>query len=194
MSSLWDWTRSTGIVASILAVGSIVWGLRFSARATGNRLRPNWWLDLHNWLGGLALAFTAAHVVFAVATTDEGLSWLDAILPGRARDLGRALDWGIIAFYVFALVVFTSWPKKRFARKIWRTIHVLSLPALLLVGLHTFQMGSDAPTVALRVLTVALVAVTLYPIGLRLMGLRDRRTRRGRDSDAARRGPDRSPR
>ncbi len=46
------------------------WGLLFSARETGTRLRPAWWLDLHKWLGGLALVFTAVHLVVAFADSD----------------------------------------------------------------------------------------------------------------------------
>jgi hypothetical protein len=45
---MWYLTRSTGIVATLLAAAALVWGFLFSARATGRRLRPNWWLDLHN--------------------------------------------------------------------------------------------------------------------------------------------------
>jgi methionine sulfoxide reductase heme-binding subunit len=175
MTIWWYLTRSTGIVAAILAVGSVVWGTRFSARATGTRLRPNWWLDLHNWLGGLALAFTIVHVVAAVADSDSGLRVIDALVPGQAQDLATAVSFGVVATYLFVLVVFTSWPKKRLPRRAWRAIHLLSLPALVLVGVHTFQLGSDAASTALRVLTVSLVAMVLYPLGLRLFSLRSRR-------------------
>ena len=48
MTIWWYLTRSTGIVATVLAFGAIIWGTRFAGRATGTRLRPNWWLDLHN--------------------------------------------------------------------------------------------------------------------------------------------------
>ena len=44
----WYLTRATGIVATVLAVAALVFGFLFSARETGNRRRPNWWLDLHN--------------------------------------------------------------------------------------------------------------------------------------------------
>ena len=172
MTIWWYLTRSTGIVATVLAVGSIVWGTRFSARATGTRLGPNWWLDLHNWLGGLALAFTIAHVAFSVLDSDSGLRFVDALIPGQAKDSTTAVSLGVVATYAFVLVVGTSWPRKRFGRRVWRAIHLLSLPAIVLVGLHTFQMGSDAPSTVLRALTVGLVAVMLYPFGLRLFGLR----------------------
>jgi predicted ferric reductase len=174
VSTLWYLTRSTGIVAAILAAGSIVWGTRFSARATGARLRPNWWLDLHNWLGGLALCFTTAHVLFAIIDDTSGIDLLDAVVPGHARVGSAAVSWGVIAFDVFVIVVFTSWPRKRFGRRTWRVVHLISLPAMILVGLHTFRLGSDSSTVALRLTAVALTGLMLYPLGLRVSGLRRR--------------------
>lgn len=173
--TVWSYlTRSTGIVASVLAVGSIVWGVRFSARATGNRLRPNWWLDLHNWLGGLALGFTLAHVIVALIDSDSGIGLLDAVLPGHANDSTGRLLWGLLAMYGFALVVFTSWPKKRFGRRTWRALHLVSLPSIVLVGLHAFLFGSDAGSNALRFATLASVAVMVYPLVLRILGLKRR--------------------
>lgn len=53
MDDLWfNLSRATGIVATILAVAALVWGFFFSARNFGDKYKPAWWLDLHNWLGG----------------------------------------------------------------------------------------------------------------------------------------------
>ena len=57
----WYLSRSSGIVAMVLIVAALVWGFFFSARATGTKRRPKWWLDLHNYLGGLAFAFVIIH-------------------------------------------------------------------------------------------------------------------------------------
>mgnify|MGYP003348278521 CR=1 FL=1 len=51
----WYLTRATGIVAAILSVAALALGLYFSSRNTGSRQKPNWWLSLHNYLGGLTL-------------------------------------------------------------------------------------------------------------------------------------------
>ena len=54
-------------------LASLAWGFLFSARETGTRLRPAWWLDLHKGLGGLALIFTVVHLVAAFADSDLGV-------------------------------------------------------------------------------------------------------------------------
>ena len=66
-------SRSTGIVALLLVVAALLWGFLFSSRATGKHLRPNWWLDLHNWLGGLALVFTGLHLVTVWLNSDAAI-------------------------------------------------------------------------------------------------------------------------
>ncbi len=84
MSNLWLYlSRATGIVATVLIVLALAWGLFFSARATGSRRRPNWWLDLHKYLGGLAFVFTLLHVAAThasmVRSSRHGL-WFQATL------------------------------------------------------------------------------------------------------------------
>ena len=176
MSQWWYFlSRSSGIVATVLASGSIVWGLRFSARETGSRLRPNWWLDLHKWLGGLTLAFTALHLLAVFADSDTGIGFWDLFVPGRARLDTTAIAWGVIASDIFAVVVWTSWPKLRLRRWLWRAIHVTSIPATVLVGIHAYQIGSDATTFAFRAMLVVLTAIGAYPLYLRLLEVARRR-------------------
>ena len=62
----WYATRSAGIVAWVLLALSVLWGLALSTKVFGKRPRPNWLLDLHRFLGGLAVVFTAVHVVAIV--------------------------------------------------------------------------------------------------------------------------------
>jgi predicted ferric reductase len=165
---LWYLSRASGIVAMVLMVASLGWGLLFSSRETGKRLRPAWWLDLHNWLGGLALVFTAIHIVAAFADSDLAIGLKQALVPGTASNRSGALTWGVIAFYGLLVVVFTSWPKKLFKRRVWRVIHLLSVPATLFACMHAYMMGSDASTVWFKVLLVLLAGAASYPLVIRL--------------------------
>src|SRR3954471_22920371 len=103
----WYLSRATGVVATILAVAALVMGLFFSARNTGRRLRPAWWLDLHNWLGGLTLVFTIVHVVAIFADSDAGIGVAQVFIPGTASTSSWAVTWGVLAMYVFAIVTLT---------------------------------------------------------------------------------------
>lgn len=165
---LWYLTRSTGIVAAVLMLAALGWGFLFSARETGMRLRPAWWLDLHNGLGGLAMIFTGIHLVTAFADSDLGISLVSVFVPGTAKAQATALTWGVLAFYGLVAVVFTTWPRKLRRRRAWRIIHLLSVPATVLVGLHAYQLGSDAHTTGFKVIVPVLVALSMYPLAVRV--------------------------
>ncbi|MEO6571913.1 MAG: ferric reductase-like transmembrane domain-containing protein, partial [Ilumatobacteraceae bacterium] len=128
---MWYLTRSTGIVAAVLAILALAGGFLFSARETGRRQQPNWWLDLHNWLGGATLIFTVVHVVTAYADRDTGLAVVNLFVPGTASLDRLAVSWGVIAVYLFATSVLTSWPRRRGSRRTWRILHLGSVAGVV---------------------------------------------------------------
>ena len=175
MTDLWWFlSRATGIVATILAVAALAWGFFFSSRNTGTRLRPAWWLDLHNWLGGLALVFTAAHLLTVLVDRGSGIGVIHILVPNTASTRTWPMTWGVIATYLFTVVVFTSWPRRRFTKPVWRALHLTSGVGVVLAGLHAYQAGSDARLLATRIGLLVATAVGTYALGLRLFGSRRR--------------------
>lgn len=165
----WYLSRSSGIVATVLIVAALVWGFFFSARATGTRRGPKWWLDLHNYLGGLAFAFVIVHIVAVYQDQLSGIGLLQVFVPMTAPGWAWGITWGVLATYVFALVVFTSWPRKRGSRRVWLTIHFMSVPAAVVAGVHAWMVGSSRGQLWFSVLLVALVGFAVYPAVLRLL-------------------------
>ncbi len=159
---MWYLTRSTGIVATVLAVAALAWGFFFSARATGTRLRPAWWLDLHNWLGGATLAFTGVHVAAAWLDSTSGIGIQQIIVPGTAGTDPWAITWGVIATYLFTVVVVTTWPRRWANRTGWRIVHLSSVAATALALLHAFQSGSDSTRVVFKAGIVVCASVATY--------------------------------
>jgi predicted ferric reductase len=177
--TMWYLTRATGIVATVLAVASLAWGFLFSARETGTRRRPNWWLDLHNWLGGLALIFTLAHIVTAYADRELGVRLASVFVPGVASTDRWALAWGVIGAWSFAVTVLTSWPRRLFSRRTWRIVHLGSVVGLALTIVHAEQLGTDVGSKPAQALALLLVAAATYTLGLRLFGVIAKRRNRG---------------
>jgi DMSO/TMAO reductase YedYZ heme-binding membrane subunit len=169
VSLWWYITRSTGLIAGALIVASVMFGLTFSARNVPGRATPAWWVDLHRWLGGLALGFTAVHLAATVLDPDSGLGWGAALLPERASALTRAITWGVVSFWLLVVVVFTTWPKRRLRLKAWRMLHLLSIPATYLMALHTIEVGTDAKGAPLLAFAASCVPMVVYPLALRLL-------------------------
>lgn len=180
MSELWNYlARASGIVATVLLVLALLAGLLFSARATGERRRPKWWLDLHNYLGGLAFVFTVVHIVAIFNDQLSGIGLTEIFVPMTADGWEWGITWGVIATYVFAAVVFTSWPRKRLSRRAWLAVHLLSVPATVMAAGHAWMVGSSRHGRWFQGLLALLAGLAVYPVVLRLAGVLARRSGRG---------------
>ena len=179
MSDFWTvLTAASGVVATVLIVLALGGGLLFSARATGTRPRPNWWLDLHNYLGGLAFAFSVVHVFAAFHDRLSGIGLLQIFVPMTAKGWTWGITWGVLAMYAFAAVVFTSWPKKRMSRRTWLVVHLVSIPATFLVATHAWMIGTDRNELWLQALLGLLAGLAVYPGVLRLFSVSANRKKR----------------
>lgn len=172
---MWFLTRSSGVVALVLIAAAVIDGVLFSGRATGRWRRPNWWMDLHRGLGGYALAFTVLHLLTAYGA-DIGVGLATVLVPGAATESTTAYTLGVLATYAVALAVITSWPRRRLPRRLWHVLHVLTVPAAVLAGIHAQQLGSDALSSWYTVVLLVLVATVSYAVAIRLTGVVARRT------------------
>ena len=167
---MWYLSRATGIVAAVLAVAALAVGLlvlgsgdrhappaRLVARPAQLARRPR--ADLHR----------RPHR-HAYLDGDAGLSLASLFVPGVATSQRLALAWGVVAAYLFATTVLTSWPRKRFSRRTWRILHLGSVVGVALAFVHAYQMGTDGSGRAFRIGVLLLVAVGTYTLFIRLIG------------------------
>jgi predicted ferric reductase len=160
---LWWYTaRAGGIVAWALLGLSVLWGLALSTKALGRRPRPNWILDLHRFLGGLALIFTGVHVVAIMADSYVHFGLTEVLVPFTGTWHPAAVAWGIMGAYFLVAVEITSLLRRRLSKRLWRATHFLSFPLFALTTVHALSAGTDRATFALRWGIIATaVAVTV---------------------------------
>lgn len=176
MNDLWWYlSRSSGVVATVLIVAALTWGLFFSARATGHRRRPKWWLDLHNYLGGLAFIFTVLHIGVVYQDDLNSIGLTEIFIPMTAEGWQWGITWGVISTYIFAAVVFTSWPKKRLSRRNWLIVHLLSIPATVMAAGHAWMVGSSQNGLWFQAMLALMAGLSVYPAVLRLASVGSKR-------------------
>lgn len=157
----WYIARSGGIIAWVLLAISMFWGLALSSRFLGKRPKPNWMLDLHRFVGGLATVFTLVHVVALMLDTYVGFSLANVLVPFTGSYHPLAVGWGVIAMYFLIAVEITSLLRKKLSKRAWRATHYLSFPLFALASLHGLQAGSDRtarPFVVANIVVIVLVA------------------------------------
>lgn len=166
MDQLWWYVaRSAGIVSWGLLAASVLWGLALSTKVFGKRPRPNWLLDLHQWLGTLTMVFIGVHVAGLMLDSYTHFGVTDVLVPFASDWDPSAVAWGVVAFYLLLAVEGTALARRWLPKKVWRSVHYLSFPVFVLATVHGVAAGTDATTtfaVATVVVVVAMVAMLSF--------------------------------
>jgi len=158
----WYTARAGGIVAWALMALGVLWGLALSTKVLRGKPRPNWVLDLHRFLGGLAVVFTVVHVVAIVSDSYVHFGLTEVLVPFTGDWHPVAVAWGIIGAYFLAAVEITSLLRRRLPKRLWRATHFLSFPLFVLTTVHALSAGTDRDSFLLRWGVIATcVAVTV---------------------------------
>ena len=163
MSGQFPWyvARSAGLVAWALLAASVLWGLALSTKILSPKVRPNWILDLHRWLGGLALTFTGVHVVSLLFDTYVHFGLVSVLVPFATSWHPGAVAWGVVSLYLLAAVEVTSLLKSRIPKSVWRKTHFASFVLFVTSTVHGLTAGTDTGATMLRIgalMTAALFA------------------------------------
>ncbi len=165
----WYLSRSSGIVALVLLVLSMVWGVLLSTRVLRPHDRPAWLLDLHQWLGGTALVMTGLHMfgLYLDGYIDYGFTEL--LVPGASDYRPVAVAIGILSLYVMVTVQATSYMRRWLSKRVWRGIHVLSYGLVWSAAIHAGMAGTDTVNRAYQVLALVLTMVAVVATVLRVV-------------------------
>ena len=158
----WYVSRSTGIVAWALLALAVLWGLALSTRALGRRPAAPWLLDVHRFLGGLAVIFTLFHLVSLMLDPWASFSLGELLIPFRSSWKPGPVAWGIVAFYLLLAVEISSLLKKRMSTRVWHGIHLLSYVLYAVATIHLLTAGTDRINPILRWSVLATVGAVIF--------------------------------
>lgn len=194
----WYFSRSSGMVAAILLVLSLVWGAFMATRALRPLDRPAWMLAMHRWFSGLAVVGVVVHLASLVADNYVHFGVKELFVPMASSWKPGAVAIGVVATYLFVLVQSTSLAMKHLPKRVWRGIHMTSYLMTWMVFMHAGLAGTDVSNRVYQAvaLLLAILAVTATMLRVLLGRFGDRRgaaravpaggaTRSVRSSDAA---------
>jgi DMSO/TMAO reductase YedYZ heme-binding membrane subunit len=175
----WYAARATGIVGWVLLTASAVWGVALSTRLLGKRPSPAWLLDLHRFLGGLAVVFVGVHVAALVADTYVHFGLREILQPLASSGRPGAVALGVVAAYLLVAVEVTSLLRRRLPAKVWRRVHIASFPLWVASTAHLLTAGTDTPNPVLRGAVVASLTAMAFVTTIRVTSPKpDRSARR----------------
>lgn len=178
--NLWWYTsRAGGLVAAGLLAASVIAGLALTTAPRRARPRSAWRLDLHRFLGGLAVIFVGVHLAGTLFDHFVPFGLTDVLVPLASHWSPVPVALGVVSLYLLVAVEITSLLRACMPARVWRAVHWLSFPLFALVQLHLLLAGTDrhTPAVLLSVAAVdVVVAVLLIRRGLVSEARYERRT------------------
>lgn len=134
-----DISALLGLWAVWLLTLNVLLGLLLSVRYNPYKRWPYRRLNyftVHNWTGYIALAMVAAHALLLPLSSTAGWVWKDVAWPD-AVPLQPGLNVvGAISLYLLAVVVITSYIRRRMGRKAWKAVHWLAYASAALFFVH----------------------------------------------------------
>src|SRR6202040_3635086 len=91
-------------------------------------VKGSWLLDLHRYLGALALVFTGVHVVAILADSYVHFGLASVLIPFAPQGHPVAVAWGVASMYLLVAVELTSLLRRHLSNRLWRRTHLLSFP------------------------------------------------------------------
>lgn len=158
----WFIARSGGIVAWALVTLSVCWGLFLSTKAVAKASQPKKLLDLHRFLGGMSVTFTAIHIAGLVLDSYVEFGWAEILVPWASEWKPTAVAWGVIGMYMLITVELTSLFMKRLPRAVWLQIHRLSFGLYIFATLHGLQAGTDTLNAWYRMAMLASINIVAF--------------------------------
>jgi|GEM_PF-628001 Ferric reductase like transmembrane component. len=163
----WYVTRATGFVAWALLAIAVLWGLFITNKTLTRSTAPAWVLDLHRHLGGLGVVFVAVHVGALPLDGFTHWGWSDLFVPMSTKWHPGAIAFGIVGMYLLVAIEVTSLLGRRFPKKWWRRVHMLSFPLYVVASIHLFAAGTDAGNGVARWMVVTVSTLVVFLAGTR---------------------------
>ncbi|WP_020659089.1 2Fe-2S iron-sulfur cluster-binding protein [Amycolatopsis benzoatilytica] len=163
----WFTARAGGIVAWTLLTATVVWGLLLRTRLLP-RTPPRPLLELHRFLAGLAVAFTALHLVGLLLDDYVRFDVVDLLVPFAAGWRPVPVAFGVLSLYLLIAIVVTSVLMRRLGRTWWHRVHLVAYLLFWSATAHLLTAGTDAGNSGLRLVVVAAIAVVLFLTLLRV--------------------------
>lgn len=147
----WTWLaiRGSGLTAWALLTAVVVWGLLLRTRLLGQKASPVSLLNLHRWLGALALGFLAVHLGLLLVDPAIKFNVAQLLIPGLAPWQPLAVSLGILALWAMVPVAVVGRLRQRLGKSgnaVFRKAHLIAYAAWPLATLHYVMAGTDALT------------------------------------------------
>jgi len=164
----WHLTRSSGIVAYVLLMGSTLWGLFISAQFVKDWSPGVVSMTIHSTISWLALVLGLVHALLLLFDNYFTYTLGDLFVPFTGPYRPEAVGLGTLAFWVIVVVTLSFPFKKRLGHANWKLLHYASYVAFGLVSLHGLFAGTEGSHLGLQLLVGIGIVLVVLLLGIRM--------------------------
>jgi predicted ferric reductase len=183
--TLLDLCAYLGLGAVAFAAVNLQLGVLMAMRYSPTRLWPHRHVNvflLHQWTAYLAVALTIAHPIVLLFQHVAVFRLIDILWPIHSPLQPWVNIAGAAALYLLLMLLITSLLRNRIGRRLWRSLHYLAFPMVVLSFLHSILTDPDLRTghpdyldggkIFLYAATLLSILAVIVRIRLRGRGLR----------------------
>jgi sulfoxide reductase heme-binding subunit YedZ len=129
-----------GLGAAGAATANLLLGMLMSMRYSPNRSWPHRRINifaLHQWTAYLAVSLTVTHPVVLLFQSTRTFRVVDLLWPLRSPLQPVLNTVGAGAAYLVLLIVGSSLLRLEIGRMVWRRLHYLAFPMMILLFIHS---------------------------------------------------------
>jgi sulfoxide reductase heme-binding subunit YedZ len=183
--TLLDLCSYLGLGAAGAATLNLLLGLLMSMRYSPMRMWPHRRMNvfmLHQWTAYLTVALTITHPLVLLFQSTRVFRVVDLIWPLHSPLQPTLNTVGALAAYLVLLIVGSSLLRTQIGRPVWRRLHYLAFPMMLLLFIHSVLTDPelkdghpdllDGGKIFLEIACVVSIAAIVARLWLRGRGLR----------------------
>jgi sulfoxide reductase heme-binding subunit YedZ len=173
-TALWYASRATGVVALVLLTVVVVLGILVNRQGRLPGLPRFATTSLHRSMSLLAVAFTAIHVITAIADPYVTIGIVASVVPFTSAYKPVWIGLGAVALDIMVALIITSLARARIGRRTWRAVHWLSYATWPVALAHSFGSSTDMQRGWLMWLGIACAAAVAAAVTGRVVAAQTR--------------------
>ncbi len=144
--STWNLIRVSGFLSYFLLTASLAFGFLQAFSSIKNKKADL--LLIHQTSGWIGLLVIMFHMIMLFMDQYVHYSLLSILVPFYAENESFSSGLGTLSFYLFLVVIGSSdFFMRILGRTPWRKIHLLAVPAWILMSIHGILIGTDTQEV-----------------------------------------------
>nr|WP_295970185.1 ferric reductase-like transmembrane domain-containing protein [uncultured Bacillus sp.] len=171
--TIWNLIRLSGLLAYLLLTISVICGMAssfpFLKKKKGDLLAIH---QSSGWAGFLTILF---HLIFLWQDDYVDYTIREILIPFADQEYTFASAMGIVSFYLFFIVLFSSdFMLKRLGKARWKWVHYTVFPAWILMTLHGILIGTDSSELWVKLFYISSICLIIILFQIRLFIPRNR--------------------